>query len=96
MLAVNPKEHPVLLNDSLPDAHRNRELMVQLMFEKFEVPATFISVAGILAAYASGRCTSMQIGGGDSFSTIPIYEGYTVKNAIQKRNFGGIDMVRLD
>lgn len=81
--------------DSLPNAHRNRETTVQQMFERFETPATYIAVAGALAAYSSGRCSSMQIGGGDSFSTMPIYEGYTVKNALLKRNYGGIDLVRF-
>lgn len=71
----DPRAQPVLMSEAPRSAFRDRERLVQHVFETFAVPATYIANAGPLAAYASGRCTSFQVGVGDITSTFPVYEG---------------------
>lgn len=52
-LRVTIGEHPVLLTELNPKI--NREEMVEIMFEGFEVPATYVAIKGALSLYASGR-----------------------------------------
>ena len=74
-LPAAPSERPVLFSESPTSAFADRERLVQHLFESFQVPATYVSSAGPLAAYASGRCTSLAVGMGDVTSTFPVYEG---------------------
>merc|ERR1712054_553963 len=60
----------------------NRETITQVMFESFNVPATFIAMQAVLALYASGRTTGVVVDAGDGVShTVPIYEGYAMPHS---------------
>ena len=50
-LRVAPEEHPVLLTEPLNNPKMNRERMVRLMFDRFNVPEARVVVfeQGILA-----------------------------------------------
>ncbi|KAL0163618.1 hypothetical protein M9458_039371, partial [Cirrhinus mrigala] len=56
-LCVSPEDHPVLLTEAAMNPLQNRQRMVELMFEAFSVPLTFVAVQAVLALYASGRTT---------------------------------------
>ena len=46
-LKINPKEHPILITEPPLNPHRNQETTTQIMFEKFETPAFYMSLQGI-------------------------------------------------
>jgi len=71
----------------------NREKMIQLMFETFNVPSMYSSINGILSIYASGLTTGITLSSGDGVShVIPVYEGYSIHNAILKLDLAGRDL----
>ncbi len=50
-LAVDPKDHPILVTEPAWNTPANRERMAEIMFEDFQVPAFYISNNAVLSAY---------------------------------------------
>mmetsp|Transcript_71860 Transcript_71860/g.126600 ORF Transcript_71860/g.126600 Transcript_71860/m.126600 type:complete len:395 (-) Transcript_71860:275-1459(-) len=81
---------PVLLTEPALNPKENREKMCQIFFEKFKVPALYVSVAPVLSVYASGRTTGIVIEAGQSTChTVPIFEGFSLFHSILQLDFGG-------
>ena len=46
------------------------------MFEKYNVPAFYVMMQGLLSSYASGRGSALMVEIGDGVTyVVPIYEG---------------------
>eukprot|EP01105_Mastigella_eilhardi_P023908 TRINITY_DN6113_c0_g1_i1.p1 TRINITY_DN6113_c0_g1~~TRINITY_DN6113_c0_g1_i1.p1 ORF type:complete len:1182 (-),score=308.16 TRINITY_DN6113_c0_g1_i1:54-3599(-) len=92
-LRIAPEEHPVLISDETLNPAANREKMMQILFETFNVPAVYVTSAPVLALYASGRTTGIVINIGDTTTQIvPIYEGFALAHAIVCAQIGGRDL----
>ena len=64
-LRVEPKEHPVLMTEQPLNPKKNSERMAQIIFEKFEVPAFYMTIPAVLSSYASGCTTGFMLDTGD-------------------------------
>jgi len=92
-LSVQPEEHPILLTEAPLNPTKNREKAAQIFFETFNVPALFVSMQAVLSLYASGLVTGVVLDCGDGVThAVPIYEGFSISNAIQRIDLAGRDV----
>ncbi|XP_039604026.1 uncharacterized protein LOC120525628 isoform X4 [Polypterus senegalus] len=94
-LGVNTEDHPVLLTEAAMNPSENRRRMVEIMFESFNVPFTYVAVQAVLALYGTGRTTGVVFDSGDGVShSVPVYEGYSIPYATQRFNLAGQDITQ--
>ncbi|XP_044025581.1 uncharacterized protein LOC122863288 isoform X2 [Siniperca chuatsi] len=92
-LCVDPEDHPVLLTEAATSPLENRQRMVEIMFEGFSVPFTYVAMQAVLALYAAGRSTGVVLDSGDGVShSVPVFEGYCLPHAVQRFPLAGGDV----
>ncbi|CAC5378050.1 ACTA1 [Mytilus coruscus] len=92
-LEVPPEEHPCLLTEPPLNPKYNREKMAQIFFEKFKVPAFYVSMQGVLSSYWSGRGSAIMLEIGDGVTHIvPVCEGYCIQPAVKRLDLGRRDL----
>ncbi|CAJ1077516.1 uncharacterized protein LOC117823778 [Xyrichtys novacula] len=93
LLYVEPEDHPVLLTESAMNPLQNRQRMVEIMFECFSVPFTYVAMQAVLALYAAGKSTGVVFDSGDGVShSVPVFEGYSLPHAVQRFPLAGVDV----
>lgn len=89
-LRESPEEHPVLLTEAAMSTKKDREKMIQLMFETFNVPSLFLCMRAVLSLYSSGKQVGLVMQSGDEVTDIvPIKNNRPIMNSILSYNFGG-------
>jgi actin-related protein len=98
-LTENPDEYNIMLTEPVINPKDQREKMISIMFETFNVQKFYITDPGKLVLYNNGGFTGMVLDSGEGVTQfIPIVDGYGLPftNLIE---FGGKDlteyMVRL-
>ena len=54
-LWVTPDEHPVLVTEHPLNNPRSREKVLEIMFEKFNVPATYLANTAVMSFFALSK-----------------------------------------
>lgn len=54
VLKINPQECKVLLTEPPMNPKKNRETMVQAMFEKYQFHSVYVAIQAVLTLYAQG------------------------------------------
>ena len=91
-LQVDPTEHPTLLIESCFN-QPNRDKMVEIMFETFNVPATYVTNSGPLSLFFCVRVTGVTVGIGHGVcSVVPVYGSYFLPYASFQQGIGGCDL----
>nr|XP_048681035.1 actin-related protein T2-like isoform X2 [Caretta caretta] len=95
-LGLKAFERPVLMTETSLNPMENRKKLTQLMFERFKVPAFYLSVQAILSLYASARITGLVIDSGFAVTqTVPVYEGYYLPHAVSRLDVAGRDITEF-
>merc|ERR1719454_1051572 len=90
-LRVSPNEiKGVLLTEAPRQPKANREKMVQVMFETFEVNNIYVAIQAVMSLYSAGRTTGLVVDAGDGVShTVPVFEGFSLPHAVEKMEIAG-------
>ena len=92
-LCVAPEEHPLLLTEPPLNPTANREMLMQIVFETLNCPATYFSLQGVLSVYAAGRCDAIVLDIGEGLThTLPVVQGYVFSDAIKRKEIAGCDL----
>uniref|UniRef100_A0A672Z986 Si:ch211-241j12.3 n=1 Tax=Sphaeramia orbicularis TaxID=375764 RepID=A0A672Z986_9TELE len=92
-LCVDPEDHPVLVTEAAMNPLENRQRTVEIMFECFGVPFTYVAMQAVLALYAAGRTTGVVFDSGDGVShSVPVFDGYCLPHAVQRFPLAGADV----
>jgi actin beta/gamma 1 len=92
VLRAPSEEHPLLLTEISGGGggKDGREKTLQIMFEKFHVPAVHLSTAPTLAMLAVGRTTGVVVDSGEhSTCIVPISDGVPIQHAALQMDVGG-------
>ena len=92
-LHVQSQDQTVLLTEPPLNPTSNRQHMLEVMFENFNVPAVHVEVGAVLSLYATGRMTGCVLDSGDGVTcSVPIFEGAVIKHATSRLNVAGSDL----
>lgn len=95
-MGISPDEYKVMLTEPPNNPKENREKLVEMMFEKFEVPKLYLGNQSVLSLFATGRTTGTVLDSGEGVThAVPIYEGYAIPHAIQTINLSGNDLTHF-
>ncbi|KAL7068623.1 actin family protein [Cryptosporidium serpentis] len=79
-LGILINEHPILLTEQTKHNRILREKEVEILFEKFDVPALYLAKRAVLSAFAVGRSSGLVVDIGAAFTSIsPVIDGYTLQ-----------------
>lgn len=94
-LKIDPTECKVLLTEPPQNPKRNRERMVQEMFETYGFKGVHIAIQAVLTLYAQGLLTGVVIDSGDGVTHIvPVYSGIGLPHLTARLNVAGRDVTR--
>ncbi|XP_048751822.2 actin, clone 302-like isoform X2 [Ostrea edulis] len=92
-LGVSPEEHNVLNSEISFMPKACKEVMLQLLMEKFNVQGYNAQLQGVLAAIAYGHTSSLILECGEGVAqAFPVYESYAFPDTIKSMEIAGKDV----
>lgn len=89
-MKVRPEEHKILLTEPPQNPIKNRENLIQRMFEKYGFAASNVSIQAMLTLYAQGLLTGVVVDTGDGVThVVPVYDGFVPQHLIRRLDVAG-------
>merc|ERR1719320_378840 len=86
----SPTENPVLLTEAPLNPEKNRNQMIKVFFENFNVPAVYVADQATLALYASGKTNGVVLDCGHGVAhCVPVFKGFSIPHAITRMDVAG-------
>jgi len=94
-LDLEPENTKILLTEPPMNPTRNREKMIEVMFEKYGFDSAYIAIQAVLTLYAQGLLTGVVVDSGDGVTHIcPVYEGFALPHLTRRLDIAGRDITR--
>ena len=85
----------ILLTEPPLNPKKNRERMVQTMFETFGFGGVHVGVQAVMTLYAQGLQTGVVVDAGDGVTHIvPVFDGYALPHLTRRLDIAGRDITR--
>merc|ERR1712141_744575 len=92
---LDPKECLIMLTEPPMNPNKNREKMLEEMFENYGFHGAFIAIQAVLTLYAQGLLTGVVVDSGDGVTHIcPVYEGFALPHLTKRLDIAGRDITR--
>jgi len=90
VLKVDPKECKIMLTEPPMNPKKNREKMVETMFEEYGFNGVYIAIQAVLTLYAQGLLTGVVVDSGDGVTHIvPVYDGFALPHLTRRLDVAG-------
>ena len=92
-LKVDPVDYNILITETPMNPKENKEKMIQIMFESFNVGGLYIAIEPVLSLYSLGKYTGIVTDYGEHISYfVPIFYGCPLPHAVVRLNLAGKDL----
>ena len=89
-LCISASEYAIMMAEPSHITKQCREKTVELLFEKFGVPATFLSKNSVLSSFATAKQTSLVVDMGHRSTTVAaVHEGYLLSKSVVRTPLAG-------
>eukprot|EP00003_Mantamonas_plastica_P013084 TRINITY_DN2304_c0_g1_i2.p1 TRINITY_DN2304_c0_g1~~TRINITY_DN2304_c0_g1_i2.p1 ORF type:complete len:391 (+),score=121.86 TRINITY_DN2304_c0_g1_i2:43-1215(+) len=94
-LGCDPSECKILLTEAPMNPKKNRNKMMEVIFEHYGFKASYIAIQAVLTLYAQGLLTGVVVDSGDGVTHIvPVYEGFALPHLTRRIDLAGRDITR--
>ncbi|XP_045183942.1 actin-related protein 2 [Mercenaria mercenaria] len=94
-LGIDTRNTKVLLTEPPMNPMKNREKMIEVMFEKYQFQGVYIAIQAVLTLYAQGLITGVVVDSGDGVTHIcPVYEGFALPHLTRRLDIAGRDITK--
>merc|ERR1712098_452613 len=84
---IDPKDCKIMLTEPPMNPLKNRQKMIEVMFEHYGFDAAYVAIQAVLTLYAQGLLTGVVVDSGDGVTHIcPVYEGFALPH-LTKRGY---------
>jgi actin beta/gamma 1 len=91
-LNANPEDYSLMTTAPFHTIE-NRERMVQILFEAFNIPAVYVTDQALLSLYSCGLTSGLVLTAGEAATyALPIFEGSSIHSAVQRGAVSGLDL----
>ncbi|KAG8249100.1 Actin- protein 2 [Homalodisca vitripennis] len=92
---IDPKECKILLTEPPMNPIKNREKMIEVMFEQYQFHGAYIAIQAVLILYAQGLISGVVVDSGDGVTHIcPVYEEYALPHLTRRLDIAGRDITK--
>ncbi|XP_065202797.1 actin-related protein 2 [Planococcus citri] len=92
---IDPTNAKILLTEPPMNPIRNREKMIEMIFEKYKFDGAYIAIQAMLTLYAQGLLSGVVVDSGDGVTHIcPVYEEFALPHLTRRLDIAGRDITR--
>ncbi|KAI4749117.1 Actin/actin-like protein [Aureobasidium sp. EXF-12298] len=94
-MKVDPTGRKILLTEPPMNPLKNREMMAEVMFERYNFGGVYVAIQAVLALYAQGLSSGVVVDSGDGVTHIvPVYESTVLNHLTRRLDVAGRDVTR--